>query len=172
MIDRARRLMERWGPRRANPDWPVPEAVLADLALSVPKVASPVAAYIPAVRSGTLVFTSGQLPIRDGKLLAAGRVGDGLGLAEGQACAQWCALNALAAIKAEIGDLGLVKRLVKVVVYVASDSFFTEQALVANGASELFGRVFGDAGQHVRSAVGVSALPLDAPVEVELVVEV
>lgn len=172
MIDRTRRVMERFAPRRANLDWPVPEAVLADLGLSVPEVASPVAAYIPAVRAGDLVFTSGQLPIREGELLAAGRVGDGLGLAEGQVCAQWCALNALAAIKAEIGDLGLVKRIVKVVVYVASDSFFTEQALVANGASELLGRVFGDAGRHVRSAVGVSALPLGAPVEVELVVEV
>lgn len=172
MIGRASRVLQLLTPRRPNSDGPTPEAVLAELGLSVPEVASPVAAYVPAVRSGAFVFTSGQLPIRDGKLLAAGKVGDGLELSDGQACAQWCALNALAAIRAEIGDLGQVKRVVKVVVYVASGAFFTEQALVANGASELLGRVFGGAGQHVRSAVGVSGLPLDAPVEVDLVVEV
>jgi enamine deaminase RidA (YjgF/YER057c/UK114 family) len=145
--------------------------VLAELGLPVREVASAVVP-VPAVRVGTLVFTSGQLPIREGELVAVGRVGDALGVADGQACAQWCALNALAAIKSEIGDLGQVKRIVKVVVYVASGTFFAEQALVANGASELLGRVFGEAGRHARSVVGVSALPLDAPVELELVVEI
>ena len=130
------------------------------------------AAYVPAVRSGDHVFTSGQLPMRSGELMATGKVGAEVTAEEAYACAQQCALNAIAAVKAEVGDLSLVKRVVKVVVFVASTPDFTGQPGVANGASELLGEVFGDAGVHARSAVGVVALPLDAPVEVELVVEI
>jgi enamine deaminase RidA (YjgF/YER057c/UK114 family) len=147
-----------------------PEERLAELGLSVPEVAPPVAVYVPAVRSGNQVFTSGQLPMRAGELLSTGKVGAGVSPEEAYACAQQCALNAIAAIKAEIGDLSLVQRIVKVVVFVASTPDFTGQPKVANGASELFGEVFGDAGVHARSAVGVAALPLDAPVEVEVLV--
>ena len=130
------------------------------------------AVYVPAVRSGYHVFTSGQLPMRDGELIATGKVGGEVTPEEAVACAQQCALNALAAVKAEIGDLAAVKRIVKVVCFVASTPDFTGQPQVANGASELLGEVFGDAGVHARSAVGVPVLPLDAPVEVEIVVEV
>lgn len=149
-----------------------PEERLAVLGLAVPAVAKPVAAYIPAVRSGIHVFTSGQLPMRDGQLMATGKVGGEVSQEEAVACAQQCALNALAAIRAEIGELSAVKRVVKVVCFVASTPDFTGQPLVANGVSELLGEVFGEAGRHARSAVGVPVLPLDAPVEVELVVEV
>jgi enamine deaminase RidA (YjgF/YER057c/UK114 family) len=149
-----------------------PEDRLAELGLSVPEVAKPVAAYVPAVRSGHHVFTSGQLPMRDGQLVTTGKVGGEVSTEEAVECARQCALNALAAVRAEVGDLSAVKRIVKVVAFVASTPDFTGQPGVANGASELFGQVFGDAGQHARSAVGVSVLPLDAPVEVELVVEV
>jgi enamine deaminase RidA (YjgF/YER057c/UK114 family) len=147
-----------------------PDERLAELGLSVPEVAAPVAAYIPARRTGELVYTSGQLPMRSGELMATGKVGTEVTEEEGYACAQQCALNAIAAIKAEIGDLTLVSRVVKVLVFVASAPGFTAQAKVANGASELFGDVFGDAGRHARSAVGVAELPLGAPVEVEVIV--
>ena len=149
-----------------------PEERLAELGLAVPEVAAPVAAYIPAVRSGNLVFTSGQLPMREGQLMAAGKVGGEVTQEEAVGCARQCALNALAAIRAELGDLSQVKRVVKVVAYVASTPDYTGQPVVANGVSELLGAVFGDIGRHARSAVGVPVLPLDAPVEVELVVEV
>ncbi|MBB6627652.1 RidA family protein [Nocardioides sp. KIGAM211] len=149
-----------------------PEERLAELGLSVPEVAKPVAAYVPAVRTGNYVFTSGQLPMRSGELMVTGKVGGEVTQEEAIACAQQCALNAIAAVKAEIGDLSLVKRIVKVVAFVASTPDFTGQPLVANGASELFGSVFGEAGVHARSAVGVPVLPLDAPVEVEIMVEV
>jgi enamine deaminase RidA (YjgF/YER057c/UK114 family) len=148
-----------------------PEERLAELGLSVPEVAKPVAAYIPAVRSGNLVFTSGQLPMREGQLMATGKVGGEVTTEEAVACAQQCGLNALAAVRAELGDLSAVKRVVKVVCFVASTPDFTGQPGVANGVSELLGQVFGDAGRHARSAVGVPVLPLDAPVEVELIVE-
>jgi len=148
------------------------EEKLAELGLSVPAVAAPVAAYIPAVRTGSLVLTSGQLPMRDGQLLHVGKVGGEVSEEEAVECARQCALNALAAIKAEIGDLDAIKRIVKVVAFVSSTPDFTGQPLIANGASELLGEVFGDAGRHARSAVGVPVLPLDAPVEVELMVEV
>ena len=148
-----------------------PEERLAGLGLSVPEVAKPVAAYIPAVRSGNLVFTSGQLPMREGQLMATGKVGGEVSSEEAVACAQQCGLNALAAVRAELGDLSAVKRVVKVVCFVASTPDFTGQPAVANGVSELLGEVFGDAGRHARSAVGVPVLPLDAPVEVELIVE-
>jgi enamine deaminase RidA (YjgF/YER057c/UK114 family) len=148
-----------------------PEERLGELGLAVPEVAKPVAAYVPAVRSGNQVFTSGQLPMRSGELMATGKVGAGVTEEEAYACAQQCALNAIAAVKAEVGDLSLVARVVKVVVFVASSPDFTGQPRVANGASELFGTVFAEAGVHARSAVGVAVLPLDAPVEVEVVVE-
>jgi enamine deaminase RidA (YjgF/YER057c/UK114 family) len=148
-----------------------PEEKLAELGLTVPEVVPPVAAYIPAVRSGDQVFTAGQLPLRSGELMATGKVGSEVTEEEAYACAQQCALNVIAAVKSEVGDLSLVKRVVKVVVFVASAPGFTAQPKVANGASELFGNVFGDAGVHARSAVGVAALPLDAPVEVEAIVE-
>ena len=149
-----------------------PEEKLAELGQSVPEVAAPVAAYIPAVRSGNHVFTSGQLPMQSGQLMATGKVGGEVTQEEAVACARQCALNALAAVRAEVGELSAVKRVVKVVAYVASTPDFTGQPLVANGVSELLGEVFGEAGRHARSAVGVPVLPLDAPVEVELVVEI
>jgi enamine deaminase RidA (YjgF/YER057c/UK114 family) len=149
-----------------------PEEKLAELGLSVPEVAKPVAAYVPALRSGNYVYTSGQLPMRDGQLMLTGKVGGEVSQEEAVECAQQCALNALAAIRAEVGELSAVKRVVKVVAFVASTPDFTAQPQVANGVSELLGEIFGEAGRHTRSAVGVSVLPLDAPVEVELVVEV
>jgi enamine deaminase RidA (YjgF/YER057c/UK114 family) len=149
-----------------------PEERLAELGLAVPEVAKPVAAYIPAVRSGHHVFTSGQLPMRDGSLITTGKVGGEVTPEEAAECARQCALNALAAVRAQIGELSGIKRIVKVTAFVASTPDFTGQPGVANGASELFGEVFGELGQHARSAVGVPVLPLDAPVEVELVVEV
>jgi enamine deaminase RidA (YjgF/YER057c/UK114 family) len=149
-----------------------PEERLAELGLSIPAVVPPLAAYVPAVRSGNLVFTAGQLPARDGQMMATGKVGAAVSQEQGYECARQCALNALAAVKAEIGELSAIKRVVKAVVFVASAPDFTAQPQVANGASELLGEVFGDAGKHARSAVGVTSLPLDVPVEVELVVEV
>ena len=149
-----------------------PEERLAELGLTVPDVAKPVAAYVPAVRSGSHVFTSGQLPMRSGELMATGKVGGTVTAEEAYECARQCVLNAIAAVKAEVGDLSLVKRVVKVVAFVASTPDFTGQPQVANGASELLGEVFGEVGQHARSAVGVPVLPLDAPVEVEILVEV
>ena len=149
-----------------------PEDRLAAMGLSVPDVAKPVATYVPALRNGNYIFTSGQLPMRSGELMYTGKVGGEISPEEGVECAQQCALNAIAAVKAEIGDLDLVKRIVKVVAFVASTPDFTGQPAIANGASHLFGEAFGDAGVHARSAVGVSVLPLDAPVEVEIIVEV
>ncbi len=149
-----------------------PEQRLEEMGLSVPEVAKPVASYVPAVRSGHHVFTSGQLPMRQGQLITTGKVGGEVSADEAVECARQCALNALAAVRAELGELSAIKRIVKVVVFVASTPDFTGQPGVANGASELFGEVFGDIGQHARSAVGVPVLPLDAPVEVELIVEV
>lgn len=149
-----------------------PEERIEELGLSIPEVPKPLAAYVPAVRSGSYVYTSGQLPTRDGTLLATGKVGGEVSVEDGTACAQQCALNAIAAVKSIVGDLSNVVRVVKVVAFVASTPDFTGQPKVANGASELIGKVFGDAGIHARSAVGAPALPLDAPVEVEMVVEV
>lgn len=144
---------------------------LSELGITLPTVAAPLAAYVPAVRSGSYVFTSGQVPLADGALLATGKVGAEVSAEDAVRCARQCALNALAAIHALVG-LDSVVRVVKVVGFVASDPSFTGQPGVINGASELLGDVFGDAGAHARSAVGVAVLPLDAPVEVELIVEV
>ena len=149
-----------------------PEDKLAELGLTVPEVVPPVAAYVPAVRTGSYVYTAGQVPLRDGTLVAEGKVGGAVSVEQATECAQQCALNALAAVKSLIGDLSQVTRVVKAVVFVASEPDFTGQPGVANGASDLLGQVFGDAGVHARSAVGVAVLPLDSPVEVELVVEV
>jgi enamine deaminase RidA (YjgF/YER057c/UK114 family) len=149
-----------------------PEERLAELGLSVPEVAKPVAAYVPAVASGDLVYTSGQLPMRGGELMLSGKVGGEVSPEEATECAQQCVLNAIAAVKSVVGDLANVAQVVKVVAFIASTPDFTGQPQVANGASELLGKVFGDAGVHARSAVGVPVLPLDAPVEVEIVVRV
>ena len=149
-----------------------PEQRLAGLGLELPGVVPPVASYVPAVRSGAYVWTSGQLPLSGGAMAATGKVGAQVPPELAQDMARTAALNALAAIKAEIGDLSRVRRVVKVVGYVASEPTFTGQPAVVNGASELLGAVLGDAGVHARSAVGVAVLPLDAPVEVEVVVEV
>jgi enamine deaminase RidA (YjgF/YER057c/UK114 family) len=148
-----------------------PRAKLAELGIELPKVVPPLAAYVPAVRSGSLVFTSGQVPMVDGKLAMTGKVGAQVSAEDAHELARTCALNALAAVDALVG-LDSVVRVVKVVGFVASTHDFTGQPAVINGASALLGEVFGDAGQHARSAVGVAVLPLDAPVEVELTVEV
>jgi len=144
---------------------------LAELGLELPPVATPLASYVPAVRTGSLVFTSGQLPMVDGQIAAVGKVGALVSPEQAKELARTCALNALAAVDALVG-LDSVVRVVRVVGYVASMPDFTGQPGVINGASELIGEVFGDAGIHARSAVGVAVLPLDAPVEVELTVEV
>lgn len=144
---------------------------LTELGLELPPVAKPVAAYIPAVRTGNLVYTSGQVPLAGGELVATGKVGAAVTPEEAKALARICGLNALAAVDALVG-LDAITRIVKVVGFVASAPGFGGQPAVINGASELFGEVFGEAGAHARSAVGVSELPLDAPVEVEIIVEV
>ncbi len=147
------------------------ETRLAELGSPLPELAKPVAAYVPAVISGNLVFTSGQLPFVSGALPATGKLGDSISPEDAKAYARQCALNALAAVKSVIGDLDRVTRVVKLVGFVASTPDFTGQPGVINGASEFLGEVFGDAGAHARSAVGVPVLPLDSPVELELIVE-
>lgn len=146
-------------------------ARLAELGIELPGVAAPLAAYVPAVRTGNLVYTAGQLPITSGNLAVTGKVGAEVTPEVGKTLARVCALNALAAVHSLVG-IDAITRVVKVVGFVASAPGFTGQPGVVNGASELFGEVFGDAGAHARSAVGVSELPLDAPVELELIVEV
>jgi enamine deaminase RidA (YjgF/YER057c/UK114 family) len=149
-----------------------PESRLAALGLELPPVTIPVAAYVPAVRTGSYVYTAGQLPMVDGKLLMTGKAGAQVSTAEAAALARTCALNALAAAASVTGSLSAIARIVKVTCFVASDPGFTEQAKVGNGASELLLEVFGEAGRHARSAVGMAVLPLDAPVEIELIAEV
>jgi len=144
---------------------------LAELGIELPEVVAPLAAYVPAVRTGNLVYTSGQLPMQSGQLPAEGKVGADVSVEDGKALARICGLNALAAVHALVG-IDSVVRIVKVVGFVASAPGFNGQPAVINGASELLGEVFGPAGAHARSAVGVSELPLNAPVEVELIVEV
>jgi enamine deaminase RidA (YjgF/YER057c/UK114 family) len=149
-----------------------PEDRLRDLGLEVPDVAAPLASYVPAARTGAYVHTSGQLPIVKGELVATGKVGAEIDPERAAELAKLCALNAIAAVRAEVGDLSRVRRIVKVVGFVASAPDFFGQPQVINGASDLLGEVFGDAGRHARSAVGVAVLPRDAPVEVELIAEV
>ena len=149
------------------------DARLAELGIELPMVVPPVAVYVPAVVSGSLVYTSGQLPMVAGALPATGKVGDGHGLVPAEDAKDYArisALNALAAIKSVIGSLDRITQVVKVVGFVASDPSFTGQPGVINGASEVLGEIFGDIGIHARSAVGVAVLPLDSPVEVELIV--
>lgn len=144
---------------------------LAELGIELPEVVAPLAAYVPAVRTGNLVYSSGQLPIQGGELLATGKVGAEVSPEDAKALARVCALNALAAVHALVGIDSVVK-IVKVVGFVASAPGFGGQPGVINGASELFGEIFGEAGAHARSAVGVSELPRDTPVEVEIIAEV
>lgn len=145
---------------------------LAELGLQLPAAPKPVAAYIPTVRSGSLVFVSGQLPFQDGKLMATGRVDGEVSLEQAQACARQCVLNGLAALTGEIGSLDAVRRVVRVGCWVACGPGFTDQPKVANGASELLQEIFGEKGRHARAAVGSVALPLGAPVEIEFLFEV
>ncbi|MFI6941275.1 RidA family protein [Streptomyces sp. NPDC050418] len=147
------------------------EARLAELGLKLPGVAAPLAAYQPAVRSGNYVYTAGQLPMVEGSLPTTGKVGAEVTPEEAKELARTCALNALAAVKSIAGDLDRVARIVKVTGFVASATDFTGQPAVLNGASEFLGEVFGEKGVHARSAVGVAVLPLDAPVEIEFIVE-
>ncbi len=147
-------------------------AKIRELGITLPEVAKPAGAYVPAVQSGNLVFTAGQIPLVEGKLVATGKVGKEISVEQAKDIARICALNAVAAIKGVVGDLDRVKKVVKVVGFVASTSDFTQQPQVINGASELLEQIFGENGIHARSAVGVAVLPLDAPVEVELIVEI
>lgn len=149
-----------------------PEDRLAALGIELPEVVAPIGAYVPAVRTGAYVYTSGQLPMVAGSLAATGKVGAEISPQQAYDLARTCAINALAAVRTEVGELSAVTRVVKVVGFVASEPSFSGQPGVVNGASELLGEVFGDAGRHARSAVGVAVLPLDAPVEIELAVEV
>ncbi|MGD9914543.1 MAG: RidA family protein [Rhizobiaceae bacterium] len=148
------------------------ESRLQELGVALPQAAAPAANYVPTARTGALLFTAGQLPFRDGKLVATGLLGRDLDVAAGREAAKHCAVNVLAQVKAAIGDLSNIKRVVKITVFVASTPDFTEQHLVANGASDLLVAALGDIGRHARSAVGMAALPLNAPVEVEAVLEV
>ena len=145
---------------------------LAELGLELPAVAAPVAAYVPAVTVGDLVYSSGQLPSVAGQLVATGKVGAEVSAETGAQCARTAVLNALAAVSAQAGGIDEIVRVVRVVIFVASAPDFTGQPQVGNGASTVLGEIFGEAGRHARSAVGVAVLPLDAPVEVELVVQV
>ncbi|MCI4010971.1 RidA family protein [Brevibacterium sp. ZH18] len=145
---------------------------IAELGLTLPAIAAPAGAYVPALRTGNYVFTSGQLPVVDGKLPTTGHLGDTVDLETGYDLARTAGLNALAAIAGVIGDLDKIVRVVKVTGFVNSADDFTQQPAVINGVSELYGEIFGDKGQHTRSAVGVNTLPLGTPVEVEVIVEV
>ena len=148
-----------------------PETRLRELGLELPSAPAPAGAYVPATRTGDLVYTAGQLPFREGELSVTGKVGAGVSPEEAKEAARLCALNALAAAAEKTDGLGGIERVVKVTGFVASAPGFNGQPGVLNGASELFGEVFGDAGLHARSAVGVAELPLDAPVEVEILVK-
>jgi enamine deaminase RidA (YjgF/YER057c/UK114 family) len=148
------------------------EKRLSDLGVTLPAAAAPAANYLPFVRSGNLLFTSGQLPMRDGKLQVSGVVGRDLDTAAGIEAAKLCAINVLAQAKAALGDLEKIARLVKISVFVASTPDFTEQHLVANGASDFLAAALGERGKHARAAVGMASLPLNAAVEVEAVIEI
>jgi len=148
------------------------EKRLSDLGIVIPAAAAPAANYVPFVRSGNLLFPSGQLPIKDGKLAVTGLLGRDLDTAAGQEAARLCAINVLAQAKAALGDLEKIRRLIKINIYVASAPDFTEQHLVGNGASDLLAQVLGERGKHARVAVGMASLPLNAAVEIEAVIEV
>ncbi len=148
------------------------EQKLQELGLELPAVAAPVGAYVPTVQTGNLVYTSGQLPTKDGKLIVAGKVPAEVSLEQAHAAARQACLNALSAVRAEVGSLDRVNRVVRLNVFVNSSAGFTDQAKVANGASELLVEIFGESGKHTRCAIGVAELPLNAPVELDLIVEV
>ena len=148
------------------------EQRLADLGVTLPAAAAPAANYVPFMQSGNLLFTAGQLPLKDGKLAVSGKLGRDVDVAAGKEGAKLCAVNILAQAKAALGDLGCIRRIVKITVFVASDPDFTEQHLVANGASDFLVAALGESGKHARSAVGVPSLPLNAAVEVEAVIEI
>ena len=148
------------------------EEKILELGLELPKISTPIASYIPAKKVGNLVFTSGQLPMVNGEVTITGFLGKEVSIEDANRAAQVCTLNALAAIKGVIGDLDQIKSIIRVVGYVASTPEFTKQPAVVNGASDLLLQIFGDEGKHARSAIGVSALPLNAPVEIELTVEI
>lgn len=148
------------------------EQKLQELGLELPAVAAPVGAYVPTVQTGNLVYTSGQLPTKDGKLIVAGKVPAEVSLEQAHAAARQACLNALSAVRAEVGSLDRVNRVVRLNVFVNSSAGFTDQAKVANGASELLAEIFGESGKHTRCAIGVAELPLNAPVELDLIVEV
>jgi len=147
------------------------EESLAAMGITIPEAAAPAANYLPYTRSGNLLFTSGQLPFRDGALTVTGIVGVDVTLEQGQEAARWCAVNILSQARAALGDLGAIRRIVKISVFVASAPDFTSQHLVANGASDFLVEVLGDDGRHARSAVGMACLPLNAPVEIEAIIE-
>jgi len=148
------------------------EERIKELGFELPAVPKPVAAYVPTVRTGNLIFTAGQIPFVKGELQYKGRIGENLTIEQGYEAARTCCLNALAAIKGEIDNLDLIERIIKLTVFVNSANGFTDQAKVANGASELLVQIFGEAGRHSRSAVGCNVLPLGASVEVEMIVKV
>ena len=148
------------------------EEKIKELGFALPETPKPLAAYIPAIRTGDYVYTSGQVPFADGELMYSGKIGFDLTIEEGQKAAELCALNGLSSIKSEIGDLNKIEQIVKVTVFVNSADGFTDQPKVANGASEFLGKIFGESGKHVRSAVGVNELPADSTVEVEIIVKV
>ena len=148
------------------------EEKLKQMGIEIPEPVKPLAAYIPAMQVGNLVMTSGQVPISDGSVKFQGKVGKDLTEEEGREAAKLCAINCLSAIKSVIGSLEKIKRVVKLTVFISSAEGFTAQPKVANGASEFIGEIFGEAGKHVRSAVGVSELPLNSAVEIEMIVEI
>ena len=145
---------------------------LESLGITLPGIPKPLASYVPAVRAGNLVYVSGQLPMREGQLMAQGRVGREVDLETAQVCARQCVLNGLASVEALIGSVDSIRRVVRVGCFVACDADFTDQPKVANGASDLLHEIFGDAGQHARAAVGSVSLPMNTPVEVEFLFEV
>ena len=146
------------------------EQRLSDMGINLPEATAPLANYIPVKRHGDLLFTSGQLPLKDGALVAKGILGDNVDLATAQEAAKWCVINALVQAKSALGNLDQIKEIVKITAFVASTARFTDQHLVANGASDFLVEVLGDAGRHARSAVGVPSLPMDAPVEIEAII--
>ena len=147
------------------------EEKIKELGYILPETPKPLAVYIPAIKVGNLIYTAGQIPLVDGKLCKEGKVGRDLSEEEGKKAAEICALNCLSAIKSVVGDLDKIEQIIKLTVFVNSEDGFTAQPQIANGASELLGKFFGDIGKHVRSAVGVNELPINAPVEVEMIAQ-